>query len=111
MSFIEYLIEKNYKPSRHLYKSGIGWYNEEEKYDVNFFSSCVPGYLDIWLTNGDKTIIYGLNEREHPPVLIYPRLGTRDADVDRVFMNNSYDEILSMIDNYFKNKQKSNNYE
>lgn len=99
MSFIEYLISIGYKPYRKKYnRSTNDFYYEEEKInDINFFSSTTPGYLDLRLVNGNKEIIYGLHEYGHPPTLIYPELCARDAETDRLFMDNSYEHIYSLI--------------
>jgi len=37
------------------------------------FSSMRPNGVDMLLTKGDKSIIFGLHEKDKPPTLIYPR--------------------------------------
>lgn len=43
--------------------------------------------------------MYGLHERGHSPTLIYPRPKwvKSDADMDRLFLNYSFEEIAEMI--------------
>lgn len=98
MSFVEYLIDKGYKPNRKVYDRVTKQFQYVECDNVNYFSSCAPGYEDIRLLKDNQEIIYGLHEYGHPPVLIYPRLECKcDSEMDRVFMNNSYDQIYSML--------------
>lgn len=46
-----------------------------------------------------KEVVYGLHERGHSPTLIYPRPKwvKSDADMDRLFLNYSFEEIAEMI--------------
>lgn len=99
MSFIEYLINKGYKPYRKVYNRSTKEYDYIEDDNVCYFSSAVSGYTDIRLIKDDKEVIYGLHQCNHPPVLIYPRPNniTKDEDMDRLFMDNTYDQISNML--------------
>ena len=112
MSFVEYLINKGYKPYRYVYnKSKNDW---EYIYDdnINYYSSCVPGYLDIRLLKDKEEIIYGLHEINHSPLLIYPRLNlVTDSQVDRLFIEKSYDKIYNLIKKqYESNSEQTNSF-
>lgn len=54
---------------------------------------------NIRLIKDNKEVIYGLHQYEHHPVLIYPRPDniTKDEDMDRLFMDNTYDQISNML--------------
>ncbi len=99
MSFIEYLINKGYKPYRKVYNRNTKEFDYIEDDNICYFSSAVGGYTDIRLIKDDKEVIYGLHQCNHSPVLIYPRPDniTKDEDIDRLFMDNTYDQISNML--------------
>lgn len=101
MSFIEYLIDNGYKPFRKVYDKQKKQYEYIEDNNLNYFSSMVPGYVDIRLIKDDSEIIWGLNEAQHSPTLIWPRLKdwVQDSDVDRVFKDLTYHQIFKLITN------------
>lgn len=96
MSFVEYLINEGYKPYRKIYENKK-WNYVECKDRLNYFSSCVPGFIDIRLVKDDKEFIYGLLEQNMSPTLIYPRPADYTTDqVNRLLINKKYKEILVM---------------
>lgn len=103
MNFIEYLINNGFKAYRKIYENKHYVYVPETN-QLNYFSSCVPGYLDIRLIKDNMEIIYGLHEYKHPPCLIYPKLANTDAQVDRIFQTNTYGQILKAIINSYSSQ-------
>lgn len=93
----QYLINIGYKRYRKAYEKKefvyipdtIGYY----------FSTMVTGWLDYRYLKGDHEIIFGLNEKDKPPTLIYPRpKNVKEDDVmNRVLKDNSPEEIYKMI--------------
>lgn len=96
IGFVEYLISKGYKPYRKIMsKKGFTYV---EDFNVGFYSS-MSEHIDLRLIKDDREIVYGLHERGHSPTLIYPR-PTKviwDADMDRIFLKHSFEEIMEMI--------------
>lgn len=99
MSFIEYLVNRGYKPYRKVYDRNKKEFVYIEDNNLHYFSSSVSGYTDIRLINGDREVIYGLHQSNHSPTLIYPRPNniTKDEEIDRLFIENSYDQICDML--------------
>ncbi len=105
MGFEEYLINKGYTKMVYNFKT--------EKLTSLVGSSILSsmGTLEyIYVKQGYKNIIYGLNEAYKPPVLIYPKpmslinlyrknvhAGVRDDDVHNVFNKHTLDEIYESI--------------
>lgn len=90
IGFIEYLISKGYKPYRKVMSKKGSTYVED---------SSMSEHIDLRLIKGKKEVVYGLHERGHSPTLIYPRPKwvKSDADMDRLFLNYSFEEIAEMI--------------
>lgn len=99
MSFIEYLISNGYKPYRKVYDRSKRVWEYIQDDNINYFSSIVSGYADIRLIKDDKEVIYGLHQYKHHPILIYPRPSEiiNDEQMDRFFMNNTYDQIFNKL--------------
>ena len=96
MNFIEYLMEKGYKPYRKIYENKKWHYIEDNK-RLDYFSSCVPGFSDIRLIKEDSEFIYGLLEQNTSPTLIYPRPINYSTDqINRLLIDKKYEEILIM---------------
>ena len=91
IGFVEYLISKGYKPYRKVMSKKGSTYVEDS--NIGFYSSMLR------LIKGKKEVVYGLHERGHSPTLIYPRPKwvKSDADMDRLFLNYSFEEIAEMI--------------
>lgn len=96
IGFVEYLISKGYKPYRKVMTKKGSSYIEDN--NIGFYSS-MSEHIDLRLIKGNVEIVYGLHERGHSPTLIYPRPEgvVSDADMDRVFLSYSFEEILNMI--------------
>lgn len=102
IGFVEYLISRGYQLYRkESLKKDQFLYNKDS--NVGFYSSTLGGYVDIRLRKDNKEIVYGLHEKGHPPTLIYPRPKgiIYDVDMDRIFLNFTYEEILQMIEEEF----------
>lgn len=98
IGFVEYLISNGYKPFRRVNSKKNSIYVEDS--NIGFYSS-MSEHIDIRLIKDKKEIVYGLHERGHSPTLIYPRPKgvVYDADMDRVFLEKSFEEILKLIEN------------
>lgn len=96
VGFIEYLISKGYKPYRKVMTKKGSTYTPDG--GIGFYSS-MSEHIDLRLIKGNKEVVYGLHERGHSPTLIYPRPEgvVTDADMDRVFLNNSFENIATLI--------------
>lgn len=92
IGFVEYLISKGYKPYRKVMSKKGSTYVEDS--NIGFYSS-MSEHIDLRLIKGKKEVVYGLHERGHSPTLIYPRPKwvKSDADMDRLFLNYSFEEI------------------
>lgn len=98
LGFIDYLIQNGYKSYRYIYDKSSKKYNYIPDNNTSYYSSSIGGYLDIRLIKDNKEVIYGLNEANHPPVLIYPRLPNYfDKDVDKMFEKYSFQEIEKLL--------------
>lgn len=96
IGFVEYLISKGYKPYRkQMTKKGSTYVPDS---NIGFYSS-MSEHIDLRLIKGKKEVVYGLHECGHSPTLIYPRPKgvVTDADMDRVFLNNSFEDIAKLI--------------
>lgn len=69
-----------------------------EDSNIGFYSS-MSEHIDLRLIKGKKEVVYGLHERGHSPTLICPRPKwvKSDADMDRLFLNYSFEEIAEMV--------------
>ena len=96
IGFVEYLISKGYKPYRKVMSKKGSTYVEDS--NIGFYSS-MSEHIDLRLIKGKKEVVYGLHERGHSPTLIYPRPKwvKSDADMDRLFLNYSFEDIAEMI--------------
>lgn len=127
MSFVDYLINKGYKPFRKIFdlKSKKWIYvgeNELKSYcittDNNFFSTMSEGCIDIRLIKDEKEIVFGIpgiivsdknskTYKTHYPSLIYPNVYGDIFNNDIIFekvVNGeiTYDVIYNDIEKYFK---------
>ena len=90
MKLIEDLISKGFEPFRK-----IG--SEYKKYTNNgYFSSCVGGMIDIRLLRGDKEIVIGLYEKDYPPTLIHPNLGSTNTEIEQRLIELTVDDIINL---------------
>lgn len=98
IGFVEYLISKGYRPYRKVMSKKGSTYVEDS--NIGFYSS-MSEHIDLRLIKDGRTreVVYGLHERGHSPTLIYPRPKgvVTDADMDRIFLNHSFEEIAEMI--------------
>lgn len=96
IGFVEYLISKGYKPYRKVMSKKGSTYVEDS--NIGFYSS-MSEHIDLRLIKGKKEVVYGLHERGHSPTLIYPRPKwvKSDADMDRLFLNYSFEEIYGSL--------------
>lgn len=110
-SFVEFCIEKGYEAYRSMYENHRRRL-VEEKSNLNFFSSAMPGYSCLFLKKGDNEIVWGLEEvingKTHFPTLIWPKpFGPNVTYTDRAFETMTYEEILHVIETYLENKKIS----
>lgn len=93
IGFLSYLVSKGFTPYRKIGDKYVKCSLD------NYFSSTMPGYLDIRLIKGKKEVIYGLHERNHPPTLIYPRPQwvVHDYEMDRLFQTTSFEDIYNLL--------------
>ena len=96
IGLVEYLISKGYKSYRKVMSRKSSEYIED--HNIGFYSS-MSEHIDIRLIKDDKEVVYGLHERGHSPTLIYPRPKgiITDADMDKVFVNKTFEEIASEL--------------
>ena len=76
MKLIQYLLSIGYKPFRY---SKNGLVPCDNPYD---FSTMREGGIDVKLIKDNSTFRFGLNERNKPPTLIYPRLSRYQGDAE-----------------------------
>ena len=98
MSFIDYLISKGYTPYRKIYNKQTKEFEYVPDDNINYFSSCAPGYLDIRLLKDGEEIIWGLHQVGHQPTLIYPRpSNVSDSQMSQLLIDSSYEDIYNLI--------------
>lgn len=104
-SFEQHLVSNGYE--KHLFNFKTRK-NELEKEGRHTISTMVN--LDYRYIKGDKTIVFGLNEKDKPPTLIYPRplilverngktnlADISDASMNICLMKESNEDILEAI--------------
>ena len=92
IGFINFLIDKGFTPYRKVGSKYIPCSL------LDYYSSTVPGYMDIRLRKDIREVVYGLNEVHHP-TLIYPRPQgvVWDKDMDRLFQTLTFEEIYNLL--------------
>ena len=88
---VEYLISIGYKPFRWT-KKGLVECNNPHNY-----STMVEGGLDVRLIKGKSVFIYGLNDLNKSPTLIYTRpIGINTDDLMNRYLNsNSVESVYN----------------
>lgn len=106
MSFLEFAKRNAYTICRKIDDKYI-----EEKGIPDYFSSCMPGYMDVRLVKGNNEIVYGIrtdmNGNTLPPNIISNKFGgwlRRSGEqwrslLDIAFEHLTYDEILQILEN------------
>ena len=93
---VEYLISKGYKPFRWSKKGLV------ECNNLHNYSTMVEGGLDVRLIKDKSVFIYGLNDLNKPPTLIYPRpIGINTDDLMNRYLNSNsaesvYNELVKL---------------
>ena len=112
MSFVEFLVlKKGFLAYRKIYNAkSKKWEYIQVKDNLNYFSSMVPGFIDIRLIKDNLEIIVGIpgvfipdnadNGKTHHPTLIWPKLGTL-KEIDKLFEELPHERIFEIIE---KNK-------
>jgi hypothetical protein len=97
--FEEYLISIGYKRYRQGYDSKTGRVNFVESYSDQFSTMGTCWYAFMINDDLQSQILFGLNEKDRPPTLVFPRpMGVHDDDLmNRVLKLISPKSIYDMI--------------
>jgi len=97
MNFPDYLISQGWAPHRKIW-DGSKWEYKACEFKSQY--SCMQsGEIDYRFLKQGKEVIFGLNERQKPPTLVYPRpVGLEtDDDMNNFILQHTNEEILKAI--------------
>ena len=94
MKLIDNLMEERFKPFRKYYLSGM--WSLEPCDNPYYFSSVVHGMNDVRLIKDELQLVIGLFEKDLPPTLIYPVVGSNHRDIERQLRHLTIEQIIKL---------------